>query len=237
LLEAATQSTTPARLLGTPLAERIVRDPRQLAVFTFIAKMLARSPLQRLIATVSVAIASALICNSFAGLFLSHGVHHWSSAYRALRQATIAAPLALSLFVLSGLKYLFRLPVEQRANWIFRISEAGNRLLFLSAIERFLLCCAVAPIALLTLPLEIRVLGARAGFAAAILCLLPSLTLMELLFMCWQRIPFTSSYLPGRRPVVQLLLSYGVVVSLYVSSLAAIIAILLEVVYSEFLSV
>jgi len=176
-----------------------------------------------MVLTAFVAIAAALICNSFAGLFLSHGLRGPVSAARAFRQAAVAAPLALSLFVLSGLRYLFRLPVEHRANWIFRINQAGNRLLFLAGVERFVLWCGVAPVALLTLPLEIRLLGFGAGTVAAALCLLPSLILMEVFLMQSRRIPFTSSYLPGQRPVIQLLLIYGAAVSLYVSSLAAII--------------
>jgi len=224
LVETVTQTPGPAGLSGGALAaERMNRDPRQLAVFAFVAKTLARSPLQRMVLTAFVAIAAALICNSFAGLFLSHGLRGPVSAARALRQAAVAAPLALSLFVLSGLRYLFRLPVEHRANWIFRINQAGNRLLFLAGVERFVLWCGVAPVALLTLPLEIRLLGVAAGPVAAALCLLASLVLMEVFLMQSQRIPFTSSYLPGQRPVIQLLLIYGAAVSLYVSCLAAII--------------
>jgi hypothetical protein len=224
LVEAATPAPNPAGLsAGVGAAERMNPDPRQLAVFEFIAKTLARSPLQRMVLTAFVAIAAALICNSFADLFLSrgHGGPVWAA--RALRQAAIAAPLALSLFVLSGLRYLFRLPVEHRANWIFRINQAGNRLLFLAGVERFVLWCAVAPVALLTLPLEVRLLGVTAGCVAAALCLLPSLILMEVFLGQSRRIPFTSSYLPGQKPVIQLLLIYGGAISLYVSSLAAII--------------
>jgi hypothetical protein len=224
LVESATPSASQARLPGGAFApERIIRDPRQLAVFAFIGKTLARSSLQRLVLTVFVAIAAALICNSFASLFLSPGLHRSLSATRALRQAAVAAPLALSLFVLSGLRYLFRLPVEHRANWIFRVNQAGNEVSFLVAVERFLVCCAVLPVALLTLPIELEALGAAAGFEAAILCLLPSLILMEVLLTQSEKIPFTSSYLPGRRPVIQLLLIYSAAVSLYVSSLAAMI--------------
>ena len=224
LIESTTRSASQAHLSGGNFTtERILRDPRQLAVFAFVGKTLARSSLQRLVLTVFVAIAAALICNSFAGVFLSPGLHRSLAAARGVRQAAVAAPLALSLFVLSGLRYLFRLPVEHRANWIFRVNQAGNVLSFLVAVERFLVCCAVLPVALLTLPIEFEVLGAAAGFQAAMLCAVPSLILMEVFLKQSQRIPFTSSYLPGQRPVIQLLLIYGAAVSLYVSSLAALI--------------
>ena len=60
-------------------------------------------------------------------------------------QAAVSAPLALSLFVLAGYRYLFRLPVELRANWVFRVNESGNRELLLRGMERFVLCLGCCP--------------------------------------------------------------------------------------------
>jgi len=128
------------------------------------------------------------------------------------------------MFVLAGFRYLFRLPVELRANWAFRVNELGNRRIFLAGVERFLLCSAVAPVALMTLPLEIGLLGFKDGCMVAILCLLPSLTLMELLLIRLDKIPFTSSYLPGQRPVIETVVIYGVGVTLYVSILSGLIS-------------
>ncbi len=194
-----------------------------LSVFAFIAKTLARSREHRLVLTAFAGLAIAVIFDSFVSLALGRGFRGFSVQTTALRQAAISAPLALSLFVLAGFRYLFRLPVELPANWVFRVNEPGNRRIFLAAVERFLLCCAVAPVALLTLPVEVTLLGPAAGCGAAILCLLPSLALMELLLMQFEKIPFTSSYLPGRRPVIQTLLIYGASLALYVSVLSAMV--------------
>jgi hypothetical protein len=205
------------------IAGRLIPDPRELAVFAFIAKTLARSRQHRLVLTAFGAIALAVIFESFVSLALTRGFRGFAVQTPALRQAAVSAPLALSLFVLAGFRYLFRLPVELRANWVFRVNEPGNRLIFLKAVERFLLYCAVAPVALITLPGELSLLGLREGAAVSILCLLPSLILMDLLLIQFEKVPFTSSYLPGRRPVIQTLLIYGASVGLYVSILGAII--------------
>jgi hypothetical protein len=74
------------------------------------------------------------------------------------------------------------------------------------------------------LPLEIFLLGPGTGIAATILCLLPSLILMESLLVRFEKVPFTSSYLPGRRPLVETLLIYGMAVMLYVSVLSGIVS-------------
>jgi hypothetical protein len=205
------------------LGDLLIPNPRELAVFAFVAKTLARSRQHRLVLTGFAALAVAVIFDSFVSLGLSRGFRGFSVSTPALRQAAVSAPLALSLFVLAGFRYLFRLPVELRANWLFRLNEPGNRAIFLAAVERLLLYCAVAPVALITLPLEVGLLGPRAGIAAAILCLIPSLALMELLLMQFETIPFTSSYLPGRRPVIQTLLIYGASLALYVWMLGSLV--------------
>jgi hypothetical protein len=192
-------------------------------VFTFIAKTLARSRQHRLVLTAFAAIAAALIFDSFVTLSFDTSAQDFSARTIALRHAAISAPLALSLFVLAGFRYLFRLPVELRANWVFRVNELGNRPVFLSAVRQFLLCFAVAPVALFTLPLEMRVLGPGTGVVTAFLCALPPLTLMECLLIRFEKIPFTSAYLPGRGPLIETLVLYGIAVIFYVSVLSTIV--------------
>lgn len=222
LLESTSASPDAARRdWFVNVADRIIADPRELAIFTFIAKTLARSRQHRLVLTAFSALAVALIFESFATLALSRG---FSAMSPALRQAAISAPLALSMFVLAGFRYLFRLPVELPANWLFRVNEPGNRPIFLAAVERFLIYCAVIPVAVITLPIETVLLGWGQGCAVAILCLLPSLILMELLLIQFEKIPFTSSYLPGRRPVIETLVLYGVGVTLYVTVLSGLVS-------------
>jgi hypothetical protein len=223
LLESPTVESAAGRAYLATLSDRFVRNPRELAVFAFIAKILGRSRQHRLVLTAFAAIALALIVESFVSLAAGRNFHGFTSRTPGLRQAVIAAPLALSLFVLAGYRYLFRLPVELPANWVFRVNEPGNRLAFLNAVERFLFCCAVVPVALLTLPLEVGFLGVRAGCVAAALCLAPSLILMELLLAQFDRIPFTSSYLPGQRPLVETVVRYAIAVAFYVSVLSIIV--------------
>jgi len=193
---------------------------RSLAVFGFIAKSLARSRQHRLILTGFAAAAVALIAEGFATLALGRGINLRAPVFR---QAVVAVPLTLSLCTLVGLRYLFRLPVELRANWIFRIHEPGHAMDFLAGVERFMFYCGVMPVAIATLPVEIRLLGPRAGVIASVLCLLISLTLMELLLLTFEKVPFTSSYLPGRKPLVETALRYSAIGTLYIGVLGSLV--------------
>lgn len=203
------------------VTERLLPNRRGLAVFDFIARSLARSRQHRLILTAFAAIGLALVTEEFAGLALGGGDLSLRSG--RFRQAIIAAPLALSLFTQVGLRYLFRLPVELRANWIFRVHEPGYALDLLSGAERFFYFWGIAPVAVLTLPVLMRLLGLRDGLIAGALCLLASLTLAELLLSSFERIPFTSSYLPGQRPLIDTVLKYSAAIFFYVLVLSGLV--------------
>jgi hypothetical protein len=227
------------RLLETPVAarhelgwlrrwtarwsDRCLPAPPEQAVFGFTVATLSRSRVHRMVLTGFVALAVALIVESFVSLVLGGEFRGFRVKTFALEEATVAAPLALSLFVLAGLRYLFRLPVELRANWVFRVNETGNRELLLRGVDRFLFCLGVVPVALLTLPLELRIFGAATGVAVVTLTLLASLTMDELLLFGFDRIPFTSSYLPGSRPLIETVCIYGAAVAAYVLILSGLI--------------
>ncbi len=114
--------------------------------------------------------------------------------------------------------------MELRANWIFRIHEPGHARELLAGAERFLLLLGVVPVAVLTLPVEVALLGPVTGTMAEVLCVGPALCLLEGLLFSFIRVPFTSSYLPGRRPIFEVVLGYGVAVTLYVSLLSALLS-------------
>lgn len=212
-----------SRVWAAQLADRLIPNSRSLAVFGFIAKSLARSRQHRLILTAFAAIALAIISEGFFSLLVEGRTRHFSVGAPAFRQAVIAVPLALSLFLLAGLRYLFRLPVELRANWIFRVYEPGNACALLAGAESFMLFLGVLPVALLTLPAEAALLGPFAGFLATLLCFFASLLLMELLLFSMERIPFTSSYFPGKDPPIVTVIKYAIASSLYVGVLSSLI--------------
>jgi len=209
------------------LAERLVAGPRRMAVFGFIAKSLARSRQHRLVLTAFSAIALAVIFEGFVSLALSRGMEGFRVRNAGLDQAVIAIPLALSLFLLAGLRYLFRLPVELRANWIFRIHEPGHGAELLGGLDAFLYYCAAVPVAVITLPVEMRWLGARDGLLAGVFSMLASFVVVELMLFAFERIPFTSSYFPGKRPLIDTVMLYVLTAAGYIGGLSTLVRLCL----------
>jgi len=146
----------------------------------------------------------------------------------AMSPDALSIPFILSFLIIIGLRVVFEMPAELRANWVFRVHEGGNRPILLRGMERFVFCLGVLPILILTLPLEIRVFGSVTGVAAAVLAFLPSLTMQEILLSGFEKIPFTSAYLPGKRPLIETVCIYGAAFGAYVGILSGLIVLCLQ---------
>jgi hypothetical protein len=95
------------------------------------------------------------------------------------------------------------LPVEPKANWVFRMTEANDiRSDELRAAERVVTQFAAVLPVLLTFPLQWLVAGPRA-VVTAMLTAGFGLLWAEILLHDWRRIPFACSYLPGKHTVAQ----------------------------------
>ncbi len=210
--------------LRARIQDWVVPRPEEQAVFSFMAKTLARSGHHRLVLTAYAGIAVAILITTFAWLALGPGFRGFRVRTFALQQAAVSIPLALSLFLLTGLRYLFRLPVELRANWVFRVYEGGSRRHFLDAVERFLVWLGIVPVAAITIPADLALLGWRDGIVASALALMTALILAELMLYQFDRVPFTCSYLPGKRNLVETMLMFGAGTAIYITILSSVIA-------------
>jgi hypothetical protein len=92
------------------------------------------------------------------------------------------------------------LPVEHSANWIFRMTERSQvrsaQLVVAPAALRAL--ASIGPTLLFLLP-QWHTFGAARAAASAFVQLVYGELLIELLIADWRRIPFTCSYMPGKR--------------------------------------
>jgi hypothetical protein len=116
------------------------------------------------------------------------------------------------LRMIAGLRHVFSIPIELRANWIFRIAEAGSRREWLEAIDRLVLIVAVG-VLLVPLPFEYKIVGPRAIAEIALFGTAAAVS-YEVVFRSWEKLPFTCSQLPGKTPMWILVLRVYVFLSL-----------------------
>jgi hypothetical protein len=89
-------------------------------------------------------------------------------------------------------------------------------------VDRFVICCGIAPVCLAGLPASIAVLGWQRALIVMVLVFLTAALWFETLFWKWRKLPFTCSHSASRRPFAIALVRYG-----FASSLLAGIASLI----------
>ena len=116
------------------------------------------------------------------------------------------------------------LPLDVRANWVFRLTEDdATRHHQLDAVERALIRLGVVPCLVLTFALQALVLGLADALLALLLTALLGLLLVEAVIRNWRRIPFTCTYIPGKRPLVHTMLITFAIFTLFVNIGSAVI--------------
>jgi hypothetical protein len=172
------------------------RTPATAATGPFIRATLTRSPLHQGVFVIIAACGAGLVLNSFVSGWHARAL---SNADDPLITTVLWAPFTLMFAMNLALRAALVLPIELRANWIFRMTEdEATRTEELSAVVRTLILLAVVlPLAML-FPVEWGVLGPRAIHCTSI-AFLCGLMLVELQMAEWRRIPFTCSYAPSRQ--------------------------------------
>ena len=205
----------------------LARSPRQQAVMEFMAKTLSRSRTHRSMWLVYLGAAVAVVLNS--SLIDGAIVMRSGGWAKALRFMVLFWPLACSVVTLSGFRHVLSIPMELRANWIFQITESQGRADWMRAVERFVMAYALAPIYLILFPVAGYVLGWPIAVRMTILQVLISLSMFEILFHSWQKLPFTCSYIPGTRPLVAIVGAYIAVLCAIVPMLSVMLVVGAEV--------
>jgi predicted permease len=189
---------------GSRLLESWIPDPREQAAFSFMWKTLARSHTHRLILLAYCGIAIGWVVK---GALDSPPVTLRDEGMYGLMSAFV--PLGLATLTILALRYLFTLPVTLRANWMFQTADAEGRAAWLGAVQRFVIGFGIVPVYLASLPATIVILGPLRALALTALGVLVSLLVFERLFREWRKLPFTCSYLPGKKPVWLLLFRWS----------------------------
>src|SRR6185437_626726 len=94
-------------------------EPRRAAVYRFALATLARSRRHSLLLAAWLGFALAVVLASLASLT-------WTFPSPTLAQTdavALAAPLVLCCLIAVGLRHAFAIPIEIRANWLFRVAE------------------------------------------------------------------------------------------------------------------
>lgn len=194
MMRPADASTGSRRRAGLFIG-RVGRAPFA-AIGAFTRLTLARSALHQGVFTAISACGAGLVMNSF---MLAMNMGRVRSPEAEIVNTVVAAPFTLVFVMVLAARAALVLPIEPRANWVFRMTEdPATRGDQLAAVVHAVARVGVAWPVVVLLPVQWAVLGPRALICGAITGL-AGLVLVELHMGEWLRIPFTCSYMPGKR--------------------------------------
>ena len=177
------------------------------AIRIFTVVTLRRSVLHQGILVALSAIGAGLVINSLVAADFAGWLTTGGAAPVRLVAAVVWAPFPLMFVASLAVRMALAVPIEPRANWVFRMTEEETARAdqLAAAAHTVLRMGAILPVAA-TAPFAWLVLG-RHAIGATIVTLLCGWLLVEILMKDWARIPFTCSYIPGKGFVPQTFLT------------------------------
>ncbi len=106
------------------------------------------------------------------------------------------------------MRFVFDIPTETRANWIFRICLDKTKHECIPLARKLILTFVLPWVFAVVLPLYGYLWGWRVGILQAVVVTLWSCLLTDVLLLRFRKIPFTCSYPPFRDSAVVLAMSY-----------------------------
>lgn len=114
------------------------------------------------------------------------------------RYGWFAIPLGWIFWMVCGVRVGLMMPIEPRANWIFKLTEPVDKRRVLTTVVTVMQSTVVLPIATLFAGTALMLGERRLAANVFIVVCLAGLCLIELLTLTMKTVPFSCTYLPGQ---------------------------------------
>ncbi|MBC7361601.1 MAG: hypothetical protein H5U06_04875 [Candidatus Aminicenantes bacterium] len=171
----------------------ILKDSVQRASFWFYHSVLTRSRMHRnkIFTYLGLGLGLTLI------IFVSTGKFFWK--YQSGNMLSL--PLALTFFLLVGIREANSLPVNQPASWIFMLSEGNEKWPYYSALRKCIFIFFILPLYLSLFIFYFFLWDWKIAGIHCLYGLVFAILLVEILLFQLRKFPFACSYVPGKSRV------------------------------------
>ena len=189
--------------------------PAQTAIVQFSIRTLMRSRQHRVILAFYLSIGFAMTVFLLRSPAVTERILDTSATgqWRQVSIPILASTLIMMIAWVVGTRVLFSMPLDLRANWVFRITARLDAPQYLVSARRSLLALSAAPVWLATAILCFSLWPWTAAAAHLAALGLFGAMLADLCMLGFRKIPFTCSYLPGKSQVHMVIL--GALLLLY----------------------
>ncbi len=168
----------------------------QTAIGQFTVRTMARSKQHRLILGFYLGIGLAIT-----SLMVKGSPSDLNNPWRDKSMVLWAASSLMLVLAAVGTRVAFTLPLDLRANWIFRVVGARADWETLGATRRALLLLSVAPVWLVTAVACLALCPGWQNAAHLMVLALSGTMVADICLLRFRKLPFTCSYLPGKSRV------------------------------------
>jgi hypothetical protein len=190
--ETASPGRTTARAIAS-VTRSLCRHPVAQGVFEFTLQSLARSRSHRLLMAIYVGVALALVASAIGPFAIRDGL----TAFATPSIEMLSAPFVISFFSLVGMRVAISIPIEPKANWLFRLYEPSDRAAAMDGVRAAMLLVGVVPAAAVALVTAGALWGIWPAIVHTFVCALMGCLLVEILMIRLAKLPFTCTYFPG----------------------------------------
>ena len=196
------QSREPLR---SELWERFVlRTPFRKACFRFVRSTLLRSEAHRLVLTGVAGLALVLASQALMAAFEDAK----SLRRAAMSPAALSVPFLLTFLIIVGLRIVFEIPVELRANWIFQLMLDADKQES-QGLARHVVLVAVLPVTLaITFIAYMYLAGAEIAVLHTLLVGTFSVLLADIVLVRFRKLPFTCTLPVFKQHSIVIVLSF-----------------------------
>lgn len=169
-----------------------LKNPQQRAIFYFSRHTIKRSRKHKLMLAVYLGMPLSLIVTE---LIVLHSKNSLVGS-REIGPYLGAMPLILYFFLVLGLRMAVNQPVMLEARWVFRLAEWDRPKHYIRGLKKALFFMALFPLFLISFFFYLYCSSLEPALFHSIYCLAVALVLLEVFFLNYRRIPFTSEYTP-----------------------------------------
>jgi hypothetical protein len=163
------------------------------AIVHFSIRTLLRSRQHRVILAFYLGVGFAIVI-----LFMQAPAPRQQASTSSASPATLIATMLMLFCAVAGTRIVFAMPLQLKANWIFRVTPLPGPRKLLNGIRRSLLVLSVAPIWAASAVALLSAWPWRIAAGHLIALGFLGMILADGCLSGFQKIPFTCSYLPGK---------------------------------------
>ena len=222
---------TGASTVRRPVLQRLVTMAASITAFSppargvcvFSLRTVVRSRRHRMILAGWVGLAVAIVAAALVPILVGA---RWNEI-QSPRASLLAGPLVFIALTLVGMRMLFAIPSDIRANWTVKTQQPVPVRQALDGAVAALMACAI-PSVLLAWGSATVLWGVRVGVIHAAFCACLGFLLAQVLAIGLDKVPFTCTYAPGKARFVKLWPVYLTAFSFYTYTMPSLEAELLR---------